>query len=47
MGKVLAIKKLYIIIIIIIIMLKGAAAFLLSIKAVSVFHIQEAEEKVA
>lgn len=28
-------------------MLKGAAAFLLSIKAISVFHIQEAEEKVA
>lgn len=28
-------------------MLKGAAVFLLSIKAISVFHIQEAEEKVA
>lgn len=47
MGKVLARKSIYIIVIIIIVALKDAAALLLSIKTISVFHVQEAEEKVA
>lgn len=47
MGKVLARKSIYIIVIIIIVTLKDAAALLLSIKTISVFHVQEAEEKVA